>query len=260
MNIKIILFSFLLTPFFAASQTIADSMQIDASIFSIPSSLQCFQLIKDKKVLDKSFFEISFTPIKSKNIRALRAGALESQDNYSIVLDTTYLNPTKLEDSDSLQEVATLDSSQIEHFFVIKYQNALKKNPNQKDLNYLFQIGDWTESMYLLSKYVKKERDMTVASLIIDQEQSVDLITAKLIELNFNNDLTEIIISFQKLQFIYDSIERKHKNLKPKTDKKTKTTTIRSKTVIQNTRKSFVQIENELNILRDKIYNHTDNQ
>lgn len=230
MHIKIILFSILLAPFFVASQTNEDSLNLDTSAFSLNSSLQSFQLIKDKKELDKSFFEISFTPVKSENIKALRTGVLKAHLNYSIATDT------------SLVDAAVLNTA------------------DQTGLNYLLQIGDWTESMYLLSKYVKRDRDMTVASLIIDQEQSVDVITAKLIELNSNNDLTEIIISFKKLQFIYNSIERKHKNLKPKTDKKTKTTTIRSKTIIQNTRKSFIQIENELNILRDKIYNHTEYQ
>ncbi|MEJ6801299.1 MAG: hypothetical protein QNK77_08990 [Crocinitomicaceae bacterium] len=48
----------------------------------------------------------------------------------------------------------------------------------------MIHIGDWTESIFLLSKYVS--RDMTIASLIINQEESVDLITAKLIELSMN--------------------------------------------------------------------------
>tara|TARA_B110000305_G_C19461899_1_gene655058 strand:+ start:90 stop:305 length:216 start_codon:yes stop_codon:yes gene_type:complete len=70
----------------------------------------------------------------------------------------------------------------------------------------------------------------------------------------------EIIHSFKKLLSIYGPIKRKHKVLKPKVDKKSKTTRLRSKTVIQNTRKSFIQIDNELNVLIDKIHNNADNQ
>ena len=128
------------------------------------------------------------------------------------------------------------------------------------EFNCLLQIGDWSESMFLLSKYVARERDMNVGSLIIDQEKSVDLITAKLIELNVTNDLTGIIDSFKKLQSIYGGIKRKHKDLKPKVDKKNNTTTFRSKTTVMHMRKVFIQIEKELNVLRYKIHNQTDNQ
>ncbi|MFT6246267.1 MAG: hypothetical protein ACJAXI_003044 [Crocinitomicaceae bacterium] len=196
----------------------------------MPSSKQSFQLIRGKKELDSSFFKISFSPTKSENMKALRAGVLKAQFNYSIRTDTASIDATALNMID------------------------------QTNFNSLLHIGDWTESMFLLSKHVSRERDMPLASLLINQEKSVDLITAKLIELNLNNDLVEIIDSFKKLQSIYGAIKRKYKVLKPKVDKVNKTTTLGSKTVIRNTRKSFIQIENELNILRDKIHNHTDNQ
>jgi hypothetical protein len=196
----------------------------------LPSSKQSFQLIRGKKELDSSFFKISFSPTKSENMKALRAGVLKAQFNYSIRTDTASIDATALNMID------------------------------QTNFNSLLHIGDWTESMFLLSKHVSRERDMPLASLLINQEKSVDLITAKLIELNLNNDLVEIIDSFKKLQSIYGAIKRKYKVLKPKVDKVNKTTTLGSKTVIRNTRKSFIQIENELNILRDKIHNHTDNQ
>jgi hypothetical protein len=214
----------------AVSQTNEDAIKLDTSIFSLPSSKQSFQLIRGKKELDSSFFKISFAPTKSENIKVLRDGVLKAQFNYSIATDTSSIDVTVLNMTD------------------------------QTNFNNLLRIGDWTESMFLLSKYVSRDRDMTLASTIIDQEESVDLITAKLIESNINNDLVEIIDSFKKLQSIYGAIKRKYKVLKPKVDKKNKTTTLRSKTVIQNTRKSFIQIENELNILRDKIHNHADNQ
>lgn len=214
----------------AVSQTNEDFIKLDTSIFSLPSSKQSFQLIRGKKELDSSFFKISFAPTKSENIKALRDGVLKAQFNYSIATDTSSIDVTVLNMTD------------------------------QTNFNNLLRIGDWTESMFLLSKYVSRDRDMTLASTIIDQEELVDLITAKLIESNINNDLVEIIDSFKKLQSIYGAIKRKYKVLKPKVDKKNKTTTLRSKTVIQNTRKSFIQIENELNILRDKIHNHADNQ
>lgn len=230
MSAKAILFSILLIHFFGASQTNEDSLKLDTSIFSIPSSLQNFQLIKDKKKLDKSFFEISFTPVKSKNIKALRIGVVKAQLNYSIITDTSSTESPALNVTD------------------------------QTNLIFLCQIGDWTESMFLLSKHVSRDRNMTIGSLIIDQEKSVDQITAKLIETNVSNDLTEIINSFKKLQSIYGGIKRKHKNLKSKVDKKNNTTTFRSKTTVIHARTAFIQIEKELNVLRDEIHNHTDNQ
>jgi hypothetical protein len=230
MNVKVLLFSFLLIPFIGASQTNEDAIKLDTSVFLLPSSKQSFQLIRGKKELDSSFFKISFSPAKSENIKALRAGVLKAQFNYSIRTDTSCIGATVLNKTD------------------------------QTNFNSLLHIGDWTESMFLLSKHVSRERDMPLASLLINQEKSVDLITAKLIELNLNNDLVEIIDSFKKLQSIYGAIKRKYKVLKPKVDQVNKTTTLGSKTVIRNTRKSFIQIENELNILRDKIHNHTNNQ
>lgn len=260
---KNFLFTIILTPFLASSQTSDDSLIIDGTIYAFPSSVMQFELVKEYDKLIDTTFNVSFTPTKSENLRAIRSGFLEAQLNYALAFDTTNtfdFAPIIIKDSikyDGLQTSRapeTQDSILSEYVLTLDLQQKIKNDPELTSLNYLLRIGEWTESMFLISKYVRKEKDMSIASRILEQKTIIDNIIVILNEQTDSN-LGPIIESFTELQTIYAGIKRKYKYSKPKVDKKNNTTTINSTVIVKKTRKSFIAIEAQLTKLRNTIIN-----
>lgn len=153
----------------------------------------------------------------------------------------------------SQRETKKVDSILSEYFLTRKLRQEIKNDPENMDLNYLFRIGEWTESMYLISKYVRKEKNMSIASRIFEQKRIVDSIVFILTEQADDPNIDQITKSFIELQSIYATIKIKYKYAKPTVDKKTHTTTLNSTVLVLNSRKYFISIEKQLNKMRQLI-------
>lgn len=123
-----------------------------------------------------------------------------------------------------------------------------------KHIGALIIVGGWIESVHFAGILGKENKSEEVVDMIGMQKHTINTMLDKMLERHFNepgveevyNDLDDIRISFNKVNIKYEYIA-------PETNKDKKTTTLKSKAIVEMSDEVFNEIVEKINTIRTKI-------
>ena len=123
-----------------------------------------------------------------------------------------------------------------------------------KHIGALIIVGGWIESVHFAGILGKENKSEEVVDMIGMQKHTINTMLDKMLERHFNepgveevyNDLDDIRTSFNKVNIKYEYIA-------PETNKDKKTTTLKSKAIVEMSDEVFNEIIEKINTIRTKI-------
>ncbi len=123
-----------------------------------------------------------------------------------------------------------------------------------KHIGALIIVGGWIESVHFAGILGKENKSEEVVDMIGMQKHTINTMLDKMLERHFNepgveevyNDLDDIRTSFNKVNIKYEYIA-------PETNKDKKTTTLKSKAIVEMSDEVFNEIVEKINTIRTKI-------
>lgn len=133
-----------------------------------------------------------------------------------------------------------------------KSDNFLKSN-NRKSVSALILVGGWIESMYIACNINKEHSNEKILDRIAEQTETLNTIIALLTDYNKKGDWDELIKDMKDLKFYFDQISIQYEYQAPVTNAKTKTTTLRHKTVVTIDTNVQNFINQKIEMIRSKV-------
>ncbi|WP_341901470.1 hypothetical protein [Fluviicola taffensis] len=133
-----------------------------------------------------------------------------------------------------------------------KSDNFLKSN-NRKSVSALILVGGWIESMYLACNLNTEHANQKILDRIAEQSETLNTIIELLTDYNKKGEWDELITDMKGLKFYFDQITIEYEFVEPITNAKTKTTTLRHKTVVSVDSNTLNFINQKIESIRGKV-------
>jgi len=133
-----------------------------------------------------------------------------------------------------------------------KSDNFLKSN-NRKSVSALILVGGWIESMYLACNLNTEHANQKILDRIAEQTETLNTIIELLTDYNKKGEWDELITDMEGLKFYFDQITIEYEFMEPLTNAKTKTTTLRHKTVVSVDSNTLNFINQKIESIRGKV-------
>ncbi len=247
----------------------------DGKIFSIPSPVQTALLIKE---INLPFNQDLLNPIKSASTysteykQALNLGIYGTDLGYSALykqksVSLKYLSVVEKLTGESGLEGAfdkkfmsrfEKNSDNQDSMMVIvsdafrKADNYLK-NSNRKATSALILTGGWVESLHYACQLNKTKSNQKIISRIGEQQQTLNTIIEILEEYNKKGSNDNLISELKDLQTSFDKVVIDYQYVAPKTDAKTKTTTLNHNITVKIDAATLEQIALKVAQIRENI-------
>ncbi len=247
----------------------------DGKIFSIPSPVQTALLIKE---INLPFNQDLLNPIKSASTysteykQALNLGIYGTDLGYSALykqksVSLKYLSVVEkltgelgLEGAFDKKFMSRFEknSDNQDSMMVIvsdafrKADNYLK-NSNRKATSALILTGGWVESLHYACQLNKTKSNQKIISRIGEQQQTLNTIIEILEEYNKKGSNDNLISELKDLQTSFDKVVIDYQYVAPKTDAKTKTTTLNHNITVKIDAATLEQIALKVAQIRENI-------
>lgn len=247
----------------------------DGKIFSIPSPVQTALLIKQANL---PFNQELLNPISNSSKysteykQALNLGIYGTDLGYSSLYEQKNITLKYLSVVEKLTSELGLEgafdktfmsrfesnSSNQDSMMVIvadafrKADNFLK-NSNRKPTSSLILTGGWIESLYFACELNKQKPNQKIIERIGEQQQTLNTIIEILKEYNKGGSNDELISDLDDLKFYFDKVSIDYEFVEPKTDAKTKTTTLQHNITVKINTDILNQITMKVKSIRDNI-------
>lgn len=247
----------------------------DGKIFSIPSPVQTALLIKE---INLPFNQDLLNPIKSASTysteykQALNLGIYGTDLGYSALykqksVSLKYLSVVEkltgelgLEGAFDKKFMSRFEknSDNQDSMMVIvsdafrKADNYLK-NSNRKATSALILTGGWVESLHYACQLNKTKSNQKIISRIGEQQQTLNTIIEILEEYNKKGSNDNLISELKELQTSFDKVVIDYQYVAPKTDAKTKTTTLNHNITVKIDAATLEQIALKVAQIRENI-------
>jgi len=247
----------------------------DGKIFSIPSPVQTALLIKE---INLPFNQDLLNPIKSASTysteykQALNLGIYGTDLGYSALykqksVSLKYLSVVEkltgelgLEGAFDKKFMSRFEknSDNQDSLMVIvsdafrKADNYLK-NSNRKATSALILTGGWVESLHYACQLNKTKSNQKIISRIGEQQQTLNTIIEILEEYNKKGSNDNIISELKDLQTSFDKVVIDYQYVAPKTDAKSKTTTLNHNITVKIDAATLEQIALKVAQIRENI-------
>ena len=247
----------------------------DGKIFSIPSPVQTALLIKE---INLPFNQDLLNPIKSASTysteykQALNLGIYGTDLGYSALykqksVSLKYLSVVEkltgelgLEGAFDKKFMSRFEknSDNQDSMMVIvsdafrKADNYLK-NSNRKATSALILTGGWVESLHYACQLNKTKSNQKIISRIGEQQQTLNTIIEILEEYNKKGSNDNLISELKDLQTSFDKVVIDYQYVAPKTDTKTKTTTLNHNITVKIDAATLEQIALKVAQIRENI-------
>lgn len=247
----------------------------DGKIFSIPSPVQTALLIKQANlpfnegilnpIANSSKYSTEFKQALNLGIYGTDLGyaSLYEQKNVSLkylsvvekitselglegAFDKKFM--TRFEKNSNNQ-----DSMMIIVADAFKKADNFLKNSNRKPTSSLILTGGWIESLYFACELNSKKRNQKITDRIGEQQQTLNTIIEILTEYNKGGSNNELITQLKGLKVIFDKVVINYKFIEPKTDEKTKTTTLQHTISVKISDDVLNQITLKVKAIRENI-------
>lgn len=247
----------------------------DGKIFSIPSPVQTALLIKETNL---PFNEDLLNPIDrasgytTEHKQALNLGIYGTDLGYASLYEQKSISLKYLSVVEKLTGELGLEGAFDKNFMsrfeknsdnqdsiMIIVSDAFRKadnflkNSNRKPTSALILTGGWIESLHYACQLNKEKRNQKIIERIGEQQQTLNTIIEILTEYNKGGSNDELIADLKDLKFYFDKVEINYEYVEPKTDAKTKTTTLRHNISVKIDTDILNQITLKVNSIRENI-------
>ncbi len=247
----------------------------DGKIFSIPSPVQTALLIKE---INLPFNQDLLNPVKNSSNysteykQALNLGIYGTDLGYSALykqksISLKYLSVVEkltgelgLEGAFDKKFMSRFESNSDDQdsMMVIvsdayrKADNFLK-NSNRKSTSALILTGGWVESLHYACQLNKAKNNQKIVSRIGEQQQTLNTIIEILEEYNKAGSNDDLIADLNELKTSFDKVVIDYQYVAPKTDAKTKTTTLNHNITVKIDAATLEQISSKVAAIRENI-------
>lgn len=249
--------------------------KFDDKIFSIPSPMQMAVLLEESKSPYNEFLLNDLEKVgdyTSEYKKALNLGVYGTDLGYvsiykqnSIALKylstieklTSKLGLEGAFDKDFMSRFeknsTNKDSMMVIVSDAFKKSDNFLKNNNRKSVSALILVGGWIESMYLACNINKENENQKILDRIAEQTETLNTIIELLSDYNKKGEYDELVADMKDLKFYFDQITVNYEYIAPVTNAKTKTTTLRHKTVVTVDSSTLNFINQKIESIRGKV-------
>ncbi|MEN9999614.1 MAG: hypothetical protein RI922_2604 [Bacteroidota bacterium] len=247
----------------------------DGKIFSIPSPVQTALLIKE---INLPFNQDLLNPIKSASTysteykQALNLGIYGTDLGYSALYKQKSVSLKYLSVVEKLTGELGLEGAFDKKFMsrfeknsdnqdsiMVVVSDAFRKadnylkNSNRKATSALILTGGWVESLHYACQLNKTKSNQKIVSRIGEQQQTLNTIIEILEEYNKKGSNDNLIAELKDLQTSFDKVVIDYQYVAPKTDAKTKTTTLNHNITVKVDAVTLEQIALKVAQIRENI-------
>lgn len=247
----------------------------DGKIFSIPSPVQTALLIKQANLpfnqdLLNSIENASDYSTEYK--QALNLGIYGTDLGYSSLYEQKNISLKYLSVVEKLTSELGLEGA-FDQTFMSRFENNstnqdsmmvivadafrkadnFLKNSNRKPTSSLILTGGWIESLYFACELNKQKPNQKIIERIGEQQQTLNTIIEILTEYNKSGSNDDLISDLKDLKFYFDKVSIDYEFVEPKTDEKTKTTTLQHNISVKINTDILNQITMKVSSIRENI-------
>ncbi|MNU80504.1 hypothetical protein D3C71_701370 [compost metagenome] len=249
--------------------------KFDDKIFSIPSPMQMALLLEESKSTYNEFLLNDLEKVDdytSEYKKALNLGIYGTDLGYVSIYKQ---NSTALKYLSTIEKLTSKlglegafdkdfmsrfekNSTNKDSMMVIvsdafKKSDSFLKSNNRKSVSALILVGGWIESMYIACNINKQHANQQILDRIAEQTETLNTIVALLSDYNKKGEWDELIKDMKDLKFYFDQITINYEYASPVTNARTKTTTLRHKTVVTIDSNVLNLINQKIEAIRTKV-------
>jgi hypothetical protein len=257
-------------------QLIKDVKAVKEIFYSLPSPLETAMILKqagakyNEELLNSTNNVSRYVTNKSM---ALNLGIYTTDLSYASLFDQTqatinYMNASK-KMAEGLGILNAIDEDIIERLeanvnnrdvimdiiseTIMNSSSFFEENDRQA-LSTIVLVGGWVEGLHIAINLIDSDVDLEnneLVNRIIDQKLTLNTVINLLDQNADNEDVKAIIADVNQLKAIFDKIEISTSKIEPVTDAKTNITTLKSKTNISMSPKTFSDLKEQIKVIRN---------
>jgi PBP1b-binding outer membrane lipoprotein LpoB len=249
-------------------QLVKDVKAVKEIFYSLPSPLETAMILKqagakyNEELLNATGNVTKYVTNKSM---ALNLGIYTTDLSYASLFDQTqatinYMNASK-KMAEGLGILNAIDDEIIERLeaninnrdiimdiiseTIMNSSSFFEENDRQA-LSTIVLVGGWVEGLHIAINLVESDVDLNnneLVNRIIDQKLTLNTVFNLLNQNADNEDVKTVIADVEELKAIFDKIEISTSKIEPVTDTKTNITTLKSKTNVSMSPRTFNELK-----------------
>ena len=259
-------------------QLIQDVKAVKEIFYSLPSPLETAMILKqagakyNEELMNSTENVTNYVTNKSM---ALNLGIYTTDLSYASLFDQTqatinYMNAAK-KMAEGLGILNAIDEDIIERLeaninnrdvimdiiseTIMNSSSFFEENDRQA-MSTIVLVGGWIEGLYIATNLVGPEADLNdneLVNRIIDQKLTLSTVISLLEENADNEDVKNVMTNVNELKTIFDKVEIKTAKIEPVTDEETNVTTLKSKTTISMSPKTYNELKEKVKVIRNNF-------
>ncbi len=257
-------------------QLIKDVKAVKEIFYSLPSPLETAMILKqagakyNEELLNPTDNVSKYVTNKSM---ALNLGIYTTDLSYASLFDQTqatinYMNASKkmaeglgilnaIDDDIIGRLEANINNRDVIMDIIsetIMNSSSFFEENDRQALSTIVLVGGWIEGLYIAINLVDSDVDLNnneLVNRIIDQKLTLGTVFNLLNQNLDNEDVKNVITNVEELKTIFDKIEISTSKIEPVTDSQTNITTLKSKTNISMSPKTFSELKEKIKVIRN---------
>jgi len=257
-------------------QLIKDVKAVKEIFYSLPSPLETAMILKqagakyNEELLNPTDNVSKYVTNKSM---ALNLGIYTTDLSYASLFDQTqatinYMNASKkmaeglgilnaIDDDIIGRLEANINNRDVIMDIIsetIMNSSSFFEENDRQALSTIVLVGGWIEGLYIAINLVDSDVDLNnneLVNRIIDQKLTLGTVFNLLNQNLDNEDVKNVITNVEELKIIFDKIEISTSKIEPITDSQTNITTLKSKTNISMSPKTFSELKEKIKVIRN---------
>ncbi|OFX82352.1 MAG: hypothetical protein A2W99_09885 [Bacteroidetes bacterium GWF2_33_16] len=257
-------------------QLIKDVKAVKEIFYSLPSPLETAMILKqagakyNEELLNPTGNVSKYVTNKSM---ALNLGIYTTDLSYASLFDQTqatinYMNASK-KMAEGLGILNAIDEDIIERLeanvnnrdiimdiiseTIMNSSSFFEENDRQA-LSTIVLVGGWIEGLHIAINLVDPDADLDnneLVNRIIDQKLTLNTVLNLLDQNADNEDVINVVSDVKELKAIFDKIEISTSKIEPVTDAQTNITTLKSKTNVSMSPRTFSDLKDKIKVIRN---------
>jgi hypothetical protein len=259
-------------------QLIQDVKAVKEIFYSLPSPLETAMILKqagakyNEELMNPTENVANYVTNKSM---ALNLGIYTTDLSYASLFDQTqatinYMNAAK-KMAEGLGILNAIDEEIIERLeaninnrdvimdiiseTIMNSSSFFEENDRQA-MSTIVLVGGWIEGLYIATNLVGRDADLNnneLVNRIVDQKLTLNTVVSLLQENMDNDDVATVMTNVNELKTIFDKIEITTSKIEPVTDEETNVTTLKSKTSVSMSPKTYKELKEKVKVIRNNF-------
>lgn len=256
-------------------QIIKDVKAVKAAFYSLPSPLETAMILKQAgAVYDQSLLNSKDNVSKyvTNKQMSINLGIYTTDLSYASLFDQTqttikYMNASK-KMAEGLGILNAIDESIVERLeanvnnrdvimdiiseTILNSSSFFEENDRQA-LSSLVLVGGWIEGLYIATNLIPDDVNLKSNELvnrIVDQKLTLKTVIRLLDANKENADVDKVLVNIYELEKIYNKVKISSSKIEPVIDEETNVTTLKSKTKVVMSPKTYKQLKEKIKLIR----------